>query len=716
MRAFPHPAKPSRTLLSRTLALLLLGAPSVPLLAAAPPLLLPAPREYQEARRFEVKGGVNLICAPCTLEDSFAVSDLKDALRERGVPVLTSAHVAITFLRVSDPRARHLLSAASIVWATDAMDAEGYVILPSPRGISVVAASSSGIFYGAQTVKQLIDSTGQPASLQVATIRDWPALKVRGLSDDLSRGSVPTLAFLKNEIRTLAAYKVNLYSPYFEHTQQYRSAPLLAPPFGSISRSEAKELVAYAAAFHVAIAPEQEAFGHLHNLLNWEIYAPLAETPHGQVLAPAQPGSLALSKQLLTELADIYPGPYLHMGADETEELGKGQSRVQVAELGLGATYLDFLQKLVAELEPLHRKLLFWGDIAVHDPQLLKTLPAAFKANTIAVVWEYDPRPQGYEKSIRPFNEAGIECWVSPGVSSWARVYPNFGLALPNIQQLTAEGQARGCTGQMNTVWNDDGEALINSDWYGILFGAAAAWQPGVSSIETFQRSFGRVFHGDATGKIDAAQKELMASHAVLKDNFKRSDASDLLFWADPWSVDGQRFARDIRPFVSELRLHAERAIVFLREARDTATLREADALDAMELGARRMDLLGFKFQLSDEIASFYAAAERFQASNSPQDRAKVGEALDTLNSTNGKLQDLRDGYTLTRALYEQAWLRSYRPYWLGNNLGRYDASIQLWLARIDKVRAAQRQWNNEHTLPPASAIGIPPPAPGATP
>lgn len=715
MRTIRHPAKPLRTSLNCALALLLLACPAAALHAAGP-LLLPAPREYQEATQLDLSHGINLICTPCTPEDSFAVSDLSDTLRQRGVPARTAGAVTISFLRVSDSRAKRLLFTAGIVWAAGTMDPEGYVILPSPRGISVIAASASGVFYGAQTLKQLIDSTRQPASLQAATIRDWPALKVRGLSDDLSRGPVPTLAFLKHEIRTLAAYKVNLYSPYFEHTQQYRSAPLLAPPFGSISRSEATELVAYAAAFHIVIAPEQEAFGHLHNLLNWEIYAPLAETPHGQVLAPAQPGSLALSKQMLTELADIYPGPYLHIGADETQELGKGQTGKQVADQGLGATYLDYLQKLVAELAPLHRKLLFWGDIAVHDPQLLKSLPATFKANTVAVVWEYDPRPQGYEKSIRPFNEAGIECWVSPGVSSWSRVYPNFGLALPNIQQLTAEGQARGCTGQMNTVWNDDGEALINSDWYGILFGAAAAWQPGVSSTEAFQRSFGLLFHGDPTGKIDAAQKELMAAHAVLKDNFKRSDASDLLFWVDPWSVDGQRFARDIRPFVSELRLHAERAIILIREARDTATLREPDALDAMELGARRMDLLGFKFQLSDEIAGFYATAERFQSSTSPQDRARVGEALDTLNSTNGKLQDLRDGYTLTRALYEQAWLRSYRPYWLSNNLGRYDAAIQLWLSRIDKVRAAQRQWTNDHTIPPASAIGIPPPATAVAP
>ena len=58
-------------------------------------------------------------------------------------------------------------------------------------------------------------------------------MKYRGLDDDLSRGPVTTLEFQKQLIRTLAAYKMNLYSPYFEHTQQYASNPLMAPPVGA---------------------------------------------------------------------------------------------------------------------------------------------------------------------------------------------------------------------------------------------------------------------------------------------------------------------------------------------------------------------------------------------------------------------------------------------------------------------------------------------------
>ena len=147
-----------------------------------------------------------------------------------------------------------------------------------------------------------------------------------------------------------------------------------------MSAEDARALVAYAAHFHITVVPEQEAFGHVHHLLNWEMYAPLAETPHGNVLAPGQPESLALTQRMFQQLAALYPGPFLHIGADETVELGKGQTKAQVDSRGLGAVYLETLQRITQSLAPLHRKLLFWGDIAMHEPELVKQLPPDFKA------------------------------------------------------------------------------------------------------------------------------------------------------------------------------------------------------------------------------------------------------------------------------------------------------------------------------------------------
>ena len=106
------------------------------------------------------------------------------------------------------------------------------------------------------------------ASLTRWMARDPIGLMIRGIQDDLSRGPVPTLEFQKKQIRTFAAYKMNVYSPYYEHTLEYKKNPLIGPPGGTISQAEVKELVAYAAQYHIDVIPEQEAFGHLHHVLN----------------------------------------------------------------------------------------------------------------------------------------------------------------------------------------------------------------------------------------------------------------------------------------------------------------------------------------------------------------------------------------------------------------------------------------------------------------
>ena len=146
-------------------------------------------------------------------------------------------------------------------------------------------------------------------------------------------------------------------------------------------------------------------------------------------------------------------------------------------------------------------------------------------------------------------------------------------------------------------------------DWYGVLFGAVASWQPGQSSIADYQDAYGSAFHLDPSGKIGSAEKELMAAQGVLVDA-KTGMTSDQLFWLDPWSAEGQAVAPKLLPVAHDLRDHAEQALVLLADVRrDNPKLSEPDALTAMDLGARRLDLIGLKFQLAQEIPAAYAQA-----------------------------------------------------------------------------------------------------------
>jgi hexosaminidase len=661
------------------------------------PSLIPEPREFQSREDVSLARGVSLSMPRTDTEDVFTSDDLLASLKELGITrSAKGAHLYL--LRDTSSEGKRALAGEKLTLDQPMLD-DGYVLFTSKTGIYIVAHTATGLFHGAQTAKQLISGSADRAVFQGCAIRDWPAMRYRGVHDDLSRGPVPTLEFQKKQIRTFAAYKLNVYSPYFENTVQYASNPLPALPGGSMSKADAEALVEYAKHYHVTIVPEQEAFGHLHHMLTLQQYAHLAEVPSGSVLAPGEVGSLQIIKQWFTELAAIFPGPFLHIGADETFELGQGKTADEVKQRGLGAVYIDFLTRIHTELAPLNRRLMFWGDVAMNDPALVPKLPK----DMIAVAWHYEPE-ESFSKWLDPYTNAGMETWVAPGVNNWNRVYPNNNLALRNIQGFVAAGQKAGSTGMLNTIWNDDGEGLFAEDWYGILFGAAAGWQPGVSDITEFQKNYGKVFHSDATGDLDQAQLALMQVHAVL-EKAGVDDAQDALFWLDPWSAEGQEKVAKMKPMLEEVRVDAERALTLIAQARQAGNLRETEGVDAMELGARRMDFLAFKFQTAGDIAEGYQ--KLYQEQDDPAVRKHMSDRLWNLSGVNGRCQDLRDGYGYIRDLFKDAWLKENRPYWLDNVMAEYDTAMQLWIVRAEKLRAAHQQWLATHTLPPPEALGM---------
>ena len=661
-------------------------------------LLVPQPRDARVERDVVLSRGVDVVI-PADSADAFTAREMRDALREAGVPVANgSGSARIVLLRSATPAARALLERAHTSLGQEMRD-EGYLLVPSGTTLNIIAATASGIFYGAQTVKQLVIGRGASAILRMASVRDWPAMRYRGLHDDLSRGPVPTLDYMKRQLRTFAAYKMNVYSPYFEHTLEYRSNPLIGPPGGTITRADIAELVAYARRYHIDVIPEQEAFGHLHHMLKYELYASLAETPHGHVLAPGQPGSMSIIRQWFAEIDSIFPSRFVHIGADETFELGRGQTADRVKRDSIGPVYLGFLKDIVESIKRPGKKYLFWGDVAVNHPNLVRSLPKEM----VAVAWSYGAE-KSFDREITPFTQAGIETWVAPGVSSWNRVYPNNNIAFVNIRNFVRDGQRLGATGLLNTTWDDDGEALFGQTWAGVLFGAAAGWQPGESSIERFQQSFGRAFYRDTTGRVDAAERLLMVAHATL-GRAGLGEGSDALFWRDPFSPDGIIAAEKIRPLSHDLRVAAESALVYVAQLRAAGPVLHADVLDAMELGARRLDLIGMKFQFADDIRRSYANA-------SDTSRRDTNRELSDISGINGRFQDLRDGYALTRDLYEAAWRSENRPYWIHNVLAKYDLAIQLWQSRADQFAQARSEFGRTKRLPRGDSIGIPAPLP----
>src|SRR5262245_47036725 len=238
---------------------------------------------------------------------------------------------------------------------------EGYRLEVKSGAVRVTARTAAGLFYGVQTLRQMVHADGIPA----AVIADRPALRWRGLQDDVSRGPVPTREALERRVRTAAEYKINLYALYFETAFAYRSQPVLAAPGGAITAAELEALTAYAAKHHVTVMAEQQSLGHLERLLRWEHYKGLAESDGSGTLSPAKPGTYTLLDSMYREIAPLTTAPFLHVGGDEPADLGTGQSRATVQSAGYPTTYLKHLRRLHDLLAPLGKRTMVWGDEAL---------------------------------------------------------------------------------------------------------------------------------------------------------------------------------------------------------------------------------------------------------------------------------------------------------------------------------------------------------------
>ncbi len=682
----------------KTLALAAFVLFSLSALAADQLKLIPYPRQVEQREgTFTISATTRIVLSPkYAKEDRLAAEMLAEEIESAAgikTKIVTAAVVPPNSIRLS-----RLGDAAVGDNGFHADTDEAYLLLADSHRILVAGKGAPGLFYGVQTLRQLLVPVGKKVVCPAISIKDWPTMQWRGVHYDLSRGPIPTLAYMEKVIRTMAEYKVNLFSLYLEHVFDFPDQSIIAPKEAAITPAMVRELVTYAEKYHVTILPEQQAFGHLHHVLKWEMYSDMAERPHGHVLSPENPKSYEFIKSMYSQLVPLFPGPLFHIGADETFELGLGQTKAKADEVGLGRVYLEHVQKVAAIMQPYHKRLMFWGDIAMHYPELLKILPK----DVIAVAWQYNDK-SNFDAELKPYKDAGLDLFVSPGVNNWNRIFPNLNVAYVNTRNFVRDGQKYNALGMLNTVWMDDGEALFGMNWSPLVLGAACSWQQGECSLDQFSDAYDWAFYRNQDHSFHDALMKLAATHTLLKGVNLR-DAEDNAFWIDPFSEAWADYAAKALPIAHDLRMDAETALDMLYRNRDKVRL-HADTIDPLLLAGYRLDLLGMKVQFMAEIGDYYADAVGNAAANRRGNRD-----LSEISGTNARLQDLRDATTRVRDMYAAEWLRENSPYWLGNVTVRYDNLASSIQAKITELHSVSRK-----DLPSATEIGFREIKPAAT-
>lgn len=352
--------------------------------------------------------------------------------------------------------------------ATFNPQAEGYALNISPKGIHLFALTDAGIFYGIQTLKQLLRNYGSERILPAMAIYDKPDIAVRAWQDDISRGPIPTMDMLKQEIITMASFKLNYFTLYTEQVFKLKSHPTIAPADG-ITKEQISELSAFAKDYQVTLIGNYQSFGHMEKSLNKPGYTHLLESGH--IISPVMDESYRFLDDVYKEVVPAYSGEYFNINADETFGLGEGKSKALFDSIGIAGIYALHINKLNDLLKKYGKKILMWGDIAASHPDIVSALPK----DITVIVWGYHAA-DNFEYAILPISRQGLNFWVAPGVNGWSNVYPDMKSSEINIYNFIRDAYKLKATGVLNTSWDDDGLNFFNDTWHGFAWGAENSW------------------------------------------------------------------------------------------------------------------------------------------------------------------------------------------------------------------------------------------------
>ena len=544
---------------------------------------------------------------------------------------------------------------------------ESYSLDIRAEEIVCAARDRAGLFYGLQTLCQLIRANRQGDVLPCLEVRDWPSLRWRCFQDDMTRGPSSTLDTLKFEASLGAYLKLNLMAYYMEYQFAFKKHPNIGPTNGSFTPEELSALVEYVKPLHLDVLGSQQSFGHFGQILSHPEYAGLRETP--DVLSPVREQTYQLLDDLYAEVCPVLTFPWFNICCDETDGLGTGPSQELAASIGVGGVYVRHIRRIHDLLrDHYHKRMMMWGDIILQHPGNLGELPK----DTLMLIWGYDDRAS-FESQITPFAKSGYEFFVCPGVSDWSRILPDFGVAITNIHNFVRDGIKQGAIGMLNTDWEDDAEALKAVKWHADAWAAECAWNASATPIEAFNRRVGAVLFGERGDEFGQAVALLTRTHRLpaMKDMFNAR------FWEKDFvpkagSVATQATASNLLAMVRPALGHLENC---LQQAKCNQHV-----LEVFLFGARRMEFIGQRMLDGLEAAQLYE-----QARQSSAEVSKLAQ-VERLIGKN------RDTYERMGRQFRALWLSESKPYALDWTLGRYADAGQR-MQRIAAVKWRLPAW-----------------------
>jgi len=361
---------------------------------------------------------------------------------------------------------------------------EGYILKISKEGILIESSSNAGIHFGVMSLLQLLEKA-EDKELPSIEVIDFPDMKVRGISDDISRGQVSTIDNFKKIISHISRYKMNTYMPYLEDMIKFDNYPSIGENRGALTKEEVKELVAFAKKNFVEVIPIFQTLGHYENILSKEEFLKYAEFPGAASLNVSSDSTYIFLENLLKEVFQLFPSEYFHMGADESWDVGLGASKHLVEETNIAVVHANHYKKVYEICKKYSKKVLMYGDIILDHPEILSLIPK----DIIIVDWHYGANDS--YPSTKIFKDAGFQYYVSPASWNFVTTFPTNSIALPNIKYFIKSGLENSSLGMINSNWGDYGaETFKEFILFDYAWSAQCSWNYEKSDLADFSEKY----------------------------------------------------------------------------------------------------------------------------------------------------------------------------------------------------------------------------------
>lgn len=389
-----------------------------------------------------------------------------------------------------------------------------YILVVRKGSIDVTGNSSSGLYYGIQTLRQLIRNGN--SVIPCVEIVDYPDFENRGFYHDITRGKVPTLETLKELADRLSFYKINQLQLYIEHTFAFRKHSEIWADSDPITAEEIIILDEYCRMKNIELVPSLSTFGHLYHALTSRSfrylneYEEIPETPFTWMdrmghytLDACNPQSLQFVYEMIDEYLPLFTSDKFNICCDETFDLGQGRNRSLVDEVGKGKLYLYFVKNIIDHVKAHKKTVMIWGDILLSHPEAVKDVPE----DVVILNWDYSPNAP--EDGVKLIAEAGLQQYACPGVQGWNKLINKMDAANKNITAMVAHARKYNAMGILNTDWGDFGHInLLAGSIPGAIFGAGLSWNA-EDMGKPADEEISKLEYGDRSGRIVGLIREL---------------------------------------------------------------------------------------------------------------------------------------------------------------------------------------------------------------